>query len=171
MKLLHFLSITFFGLMILMTSCGESDAKQQAREALGDTKTAAESPNKGAANYHYKCPNNCVGGGGDGAGNCPTCGSPLVHNSSFHDAKPAATNEAQTSITEEGVTVTKYPEGTPASAGLMPPSSDIQEPPQNENGVWHFTCPKGCAGGGGLASEKCGGCGGPLAHNAEYHKE
>lgn len=39
---------------------------------------------------------------------------------------------------------------------------------QNAAGVWHYTCNKGCAGGGGKAGN-CAVCGGPLAHNKAYH--
>lgn len=45
------------------------------------------------------------------------------------------------------------------------------EPAQNAKGVWHFTCAKGCAGGGGSAAETCKGCSGPLTHNAVYHEQ
>ncbi len=159
--------------MLLMTSCGsDSNAKEQARQALGDTKTATQTAEGSATqNFHYKCPNDCVGGGGEGAGNCAVCGSPLVHNKDFHNGQGNSSDHPVTTVTDQGATVTQYPAGTPASAGMMPPSKADQEPAQNAKGVWHFTCAKGCAGGGGLASEKCGGCGGPLAHNAEYHAE
>lgn len=42
------------------------------------------------------------------------------------------------------------------------------EPPQNAAGVWHYTCPNGCAGGGGAAGP-CATCGTTLAHNTNYH--
>jgi hypothetical protein len=42
------------------------------------------------------------------------------------------------------------------------------EPPQNAKGVWHYTCSKGCAGGGGSAAP-CAKCGTVLAHNTKYH--
>lgn len=47
----------------------------------------------------------------------------------------------------------------------MPPTN---EPPQNADGVWHFTCPNGCSGGAG-AQQACGSCGATLAHNSAYH--
>ncbi|WP_033957003.1 hypothetical protein [Psychroserpens jangbogonensis] len=43
-----------------------------------------------------------------------------------------------------------------------------KEPAQNEKGVWHYTCSKGCAGGAGSAVS-CDNCGGLLAHNTSYH--
>lgn len=42
------------------------------------------------------------------------------------------------------------------------------EPPQNAAGVWHYTCPKGCEGGGAAATP-CAKCGTALAHNQAYH--
>ncbi len=42
------------------------------------------------------------------------------------------------------------------------------EPPQNEKGVWHYTCAKGCAGGAGAAIP-CAKCGTALTHNKDYH--
>ena len=59
--------------------------------------------------------------------------------------------------------------GQPAAgdATATPPTT-TPEPPQNAAGVWHYTCPKGCAGGGGSATA-CATCGTTLAHNAAYH--
>jgi len=59
----------------------------------------------------------------------------------------------------------------PAVTNTPPPPPPPAEPAQNAKGVWHFTCAKGCAGGGGSAAEKCGGCGGALAHNQDYHAQ
>lgn len=44
----------------------------------------------------------------------------------------------------------------------------LAEPAQNAAGVWHYTCPKGCAGGGGMASP-CATCGTTMTHNTAYH--
>lgn len=49
-----------------------------------------------------------------------------------------------------------------------PPAAATTEPAQNAEGVWHYTCSKGCAGGAGAAGT-CATCGGTLAHNAAYH--
>lgn len=43
------------------------------------------------------------------------------------------------------------------------------EPAQNADGVWHYTCSKGCTGGAGVAGSICATCGGPLDHNQAYH--
>ena len=51
---------------------------------------------------------------------------------------------------------------------MTPPDGMTAEPAQNAEGVWHYTCSKGCKGGAGAAGT-CTTCGGPLAHNAAYH--
>ena len=48
------------------------------------------------------------------------------------------------------------------------PNAATPEPPQNADGVWHYTCNAGCAGGAGGAGN-CATCGGALAHNQAYH--
>ncbi len=48
------------------------------------------------------------------------------------------------------------------------PNSATPEPAQNAQGVWHYTCNAGCAGGAGSAGN-CATCGGALAHNSAYH--
>lgn len=55
-----------------------------------------------------------------------------------------------------------------ASAQTPGAASPTNEPPQNAAGVWHFICPKGCAGGAG-AAVPCGQCGETLVHNQIYH--
>jgi hypothetical protein len=58
---------------------------------------------------------------------------------------------------------TQVPSNFTPSQG-PPPST-----PQNANGVWHFTCPKGCEGGAGEAVA-CAKCGTTLTHNQAYHQ-
>jgi hypothetical protein len=48
------------------------------------------------------------------------------------------------------------------------PNAPTPEPAQNADGVWHYTCSAGCAGGAGSAVS-CATCGGTLAHNQGYH--
>jgi hypothetical protein len=43
------------------------------------------------------------------------------------------------------------------------------EPAQNAKGIWHYTCPKGCAGGAG-AEQPCAKCSTKLVHNKAYHE-
>lgn len=61
----------------------------------------------------------------------------------------------------------KVGQPTPGDAAATPPAA-TPEPAQNAAGVWHYTCPKGCEGGGGSAVA-CAKCGTTLAHNAAYH--
>ena len=56
------------------------------------------------------------------------------------------------------------PTNTPPAT--TPPATN--EPPQNAAGVWHYTCPSGCAGGAGSATP-CATCGTTLVHNTAYH--
>ncbi len=49
-----------------------------------------------------------------------------------------------------------------------PATPTTTEPAQNAAGVWHYTCPKGCAGGAGTAAA-CAKCGTTLTHNTAYH--
>jgi len=57
---------------------------------------------------------------------------------------------------------------SPTLPNAATPNPATPEPPQNAEGVWHYTCSKGCAGGAGAAGN-CATCGGPLAHNSAYH--
>ncbi|MFZ1749562.1 MAG: hypothetical protein WAU01_05200 [Saprospiraceae bacterium] len=68
----------------------------------------------------------------------------------------------QTQDASESLEVTDTP---PA---ILPPAATTEEPAQNAQGVWHFTCAKGCAGGAGTLTN-CAVCGGPVAHNQAYH--
>lgn len=51
---------------------------------------------------------------------------------------------------------------------IPPNPADANLPGQNADGVWHYTCSKGCAGGAASAGN-CAVCGEPLAHNPAYH--
>lgn len=106
--------------------------------------TVPDQPAMNAAGvYHYTCPNGCTGGAGS-AQPCATCGSMLAHNQAYHNTSPAQTFS---------------PTNTPQQQ---------QSPAQNSVGVYHYTCPSGCAGGAGSA-QPCGTCGSMLAHNQAYH--
>lgn len=116
--------------------------------------TKVEPPQNAQGVWHYTCPKGCKGGGG-AAGPCAKCGATLAHNAAYHSASTPPGQIA-------GDTKT-----LPADIKQVPPPK--VEPPQNAKGVWHFTCPKGCAGGAGSATA-CAKCGGTLAHNAAYHQ-
>lgn len=109
-----------------------------------------EPPQNAAGVWHYTCPKGCKGGGG-AAAPCAKCGATLAHNAAYHPAAPA---------------------GDPTKTAANPtanPAAQKPEPPQNKAGVWHYTCPDGCAGGGGAAAP-CAKCGKTLAHNSVYHQ-
>lgn len=165
MKLSQLLTLSILCTVVLFTACNnDSDVRDAAREALPEATAATATPSAPAApaatpstnpnEPHYKCPNNCAGGVGDGAGNCPVCGTALAHNQAYHN-NPTPSATPSTTITP----------GTPNAT----PASEANSPAQNAAGVFHYTCPKGCAGGAAGAGS-CATCGAALAHNADYHK-
>ncbi len=159
-----------------VVSCGgehSNTVRDAARESLpGNTKQVpvASTPNvpsaaaagvPGAAVFHYICPNNCAGSGGDVAGTCPVCGTEYMHNQAYHAQQ---TQNTGTSSSQQVTVPGNTANGAP---GTNPPQ--VPEPAQNAAGVWHYTCPNGCAGGAGTAGT-CATCGGALAHNSAYHQ-
>ncbi len=108
--------------------------------------------------WHYVCPKGCKGGAGS-ASPCSVCGTVLKHNQAYH-TKGGAT----TQITQPNVQVNQ----SGNSPIITPPSQANPPAAQNAKGVWHYTCPKGCAGGSG-GKGNCAKCGGALAHNKAYH--
>lgn len=171
MKFQNFL--TFFALCAItfFSACkNEGDA---ARDAAVDTAGGAavpdvsaipgttppatsEPPQNAEGVWHYTCPKGCEGGAGS-ALPCPKCGTTLAHNTAYHPAP----GSPSTTITPTAT--------NPATPAPTTPPAQTPEPPQNASGVWHYTCPKGCAGGAGSAVA-CGKCGATLAHNTAYHK-
>lgn len=165
MKYFKILAFVLLSSVISFYACNDgADArKQKARESLGvsdspsipqppatpNANPATPEPAQNAAGvWHYTCSNGCAGGAG-AAGTCGTCGGTLAHNTAYHSNTNATT-----------------PTTTQITPPITPPTA---EPAQNANGVWHYTCGKGCAGGAGAAGT-CGTCGGTLAHNAAYHQ-
>ena len=167
--------------LFLFIAC-KSDSKVDERSAPVQNQTTAPvaSPTAPAVNqqitppaepaqnadgvWHFTCTNKCGGGAGAG-GPCPDCGAPLEHNKAYH-----AGNTASPTITPSAAPSVSAPSVTPVPGGgqaiqVTPPA----EPAQNTAGVWHFTCPSGCAGGGGSAIA-CAGCGTTLVHNTIYHQ-
>ena len=99
--------------------------------------------------FHYTCANGCAGGS-DQAIACPNCGTTLAHNQAFHANDQNATPP-------------------PPNPNTPPPTPNPAEASgQNANGVWHYTCANGCAGGSATASA-CSSCGSTLAHNQGFH--
>ncbi len=142
-----------------------SEGSKAAQELQTNTTATNPSPTGEPAQnaegvWHYTCPTGCAGGGA-GASACPTCGTTLAHNTAYHNSgvsptpSPVTTNGVQATSGTNPITVT-------------PPTQKPPEPAQNASGVWHYTCPSGCAGGGAAAGP-CGSCGSTLAHNTAYH--
>lgn len=104
--------------------------------------------------FHYICPDGHEGGAAS-AGSCATCGKALVHNQAYHN-QPANTGNANQSQT---IDMSQLTPPQPAANS----NSD-----QNAAGVYHYTCPNGCAGGAGSAVA-CASCGTTLVHNQAYH--
>lgn len=117
--------------------------------------TTASLGNGGTGVQHYTCKNNCEGSGGGAAGTCPVCGEAYDHNQAWHNQQQTPTPTPNQTITPSNATAT------------IPPAAGA-EPPQNADGVWHYTCSAGCAGGGGSATA-CATCGATLVHNTAYH--
>lgn len=138
----------------------------------------AEPAQNAAGVWHYICPNGHAGGGG-GATACPECGTTLEHNTAYHGgaagtnpATPLGTNAAQVvggTPPSMFADPTKQPVNATIGTQVAPTAAPtLAEPAQNAAGVWHYTCPSGCAGGGGSATA-CTKCGTTLAHNQAYH--
>ena len=123
---------------------------------------AAEPPQNAVGVWHYTCSNGCAGGAGEGIP-CATCGTTLVHNPVYHETGDGAVDPATISAdaTADATANAITPVADPAAATTA-------EPPQNEAGIWHYTCSNGCAGGAGSAVA-CATCGNTLEHNQVYH--
>ena len=122
-------------------------------------------PDENGVVFHYVCEDLCEGGASNEHGNCPACGKQMAHNQGFHaqeqnNAAPVI-NQGDLPPGLQDLTGNGGPQVVPST----PPSP---EPPQNSNGVWHYTCSNGCAGGAGSASA-CSSCVSTLVHNAAYH--
>ncbi len=182
--------LTFAIIVMLFTACGGGDTTDNAANSSGDVAvtpapattttptTDVNAPNaKGEAArnsegvWHYTCPNGCADGAGT-AMPCPKCGTTLAHNSAYHSGNAATTPTITTPPPTLNQPAANNPFASPAiaptAAAPIGNAPRAPEPPQNANGVWHYTCPKGCDGGGGSAVA-CGKCGATLAHNTAYH--
>lgn len=178
-------TLTFAFILLLglaFTSC-ENDAANSADDAANPAPVTTQpvtpnatqpAANQPAANNsgveHYICPNGHVGSGGPSAGNCSQCGTALTHNQAYHSQNQPAINPATNSGTNPGTNASSpLFQNTPGAAGNTPSiTPQTSSPAQNANGVWHYTCSKGCAGGSG-SKGNCANCGAELAHNQAYH--
>jgi len=157
----------------LLTSCkneGSVGDNAPAPTANPTAPAAAPATVNIIGGAHYVCTlTGCAGVGAAGAGSCEVCGNALAHNQGFH-ANDAATPQTA----NEGLSplFTNPQSGGAAASTTTNPITTAPaatpEPAQNANGVWHYTCSNGCAGGAGSAIA-CAGCGSTLAHNQGYH--
>jgi hypothetical protein len=173
MKLLTYCAIFSFGITLFIACKNDGDAARDAAvqsatpappldgavaPAPGATPPATPEPAQNAAGvWHYTCPKGCEGGAGSAIA-CAKCGTTLAHNQAYHGNPANPTTAANPAATP--------PTPTPGSTTLPAPTP---EPAQNAKGVWHYTCPGGCAGGAGSAIA-CAKCGKTLAHNQTYHQ-
>lgn len=172
MKLPHFFLFTLFLAFTTVIACNDKKADPATEQTTLSPETGVMTPDPSAAastasagsEPHYKCPKNCVGGGGAAQGKCPVCGADLVHNQAFHAQAAAPGSSPDAPIVVDPVNSTN-----PTATTTTNPTTTMQPPSaQNAKGVFHYTCPKGCAGGAAAAG-KCATCGGDLAHNQAYH--
>lgn len=169
----NFFAFFLFVSTLVLFSCG-SDSSSSNEDTTSTTPPATTTPatttsqpanNSGVE--HYTCPEGHVGKGGPAAGKCSQCGAELVHNQAFHAGQqtpPPITGE-----TGASATLSTGDGETQQNIQVTPPPPGQPEPAQNANGVWHFTCAKGCEGGAG-AIGPCPKCGEQLAHNQAYHQ-
>lgn len=156
----------FLAFGLVFTACqgdktGDTNAADS--QAVAPAITPPPAANAGGVNAgveHYICPSGHVGSGGPSQGTCSNCGVALVHNQAYHSNDPVATPAAPAAGANP---MLQNPGATPPTVAAPPASA-----PQNAAGVWHYTCPSGCAGGAGAAGS-CSNCGTALAHNQAYH--
>lgn len=85
--------------------------------------------------------------------------------------RPTAQNQAKPAADNSMIGDISFADGAkpqPRQPQAMPTPPKPKEPAQNADGVWHYTCAKGCAGGAGSAVP-CAVCGEKLKHNQAYH--
>lgn len=151
MKLLKFVFI--FALAVFAAACANDNQGEQLGpppapinpNALNNT-TSNSTAGAVAGVQHYTCPNNCEGSGGDTQGTCPVCGTAYNHNQAYHS------------------------QSTAAQPTTPPPSQPQANSGASATGVFHYTCPNGCAGGAATA-QACATCGTMLAHNQAFHAQ
>ena len=146
MRYIKLLTTLLFITMIFFAACKDK-SKTPPPRAKTPKPIAVEPAQNANGVWHYVCTKRCAGGSAT-AGNCKTCGTPLIHNGLYH------TNTAPTTAPSSGA-----PFATPPAAA----------PAKNTAGIFHYTCSKGCVGGSATAGS-CVTCGGTLSHNQAYHQ-
>ncbi|NNE30334.1 MAG: hypothetical protein HKN16_11905 [Saprospiraceae bacterium] len=176
---MKFLKILFPALLFFVIGCSNDSANVDGTTPTTSTTTTttpatnnttttppatAEPAQNAAGVWHYTCPAGCAGGGGSATA-CPSCGATLAHNTAYHSSGTATQNSGSPFANQPNA---NSGSGSPFANQPGVPPVTTAEPAQNAAGVWHYTCPSGCAGGGGSATA-CSGCGATLAHNTAYH--
>jgi|SRR5690606_7374699 hypothetical protein len=157
MNISRFLLIALIGATMGLASCNsKKDASTSVPETTvtpsSPTQTTTMSTSAPGSEPHYKCPTPGCTGGGAAQGQCPICGADLQHNDAYH-AQQQMGNPAANPVIDM------------SAQGAMQQNAPAA---QNAQGVFHYTCPKGCAGGAGMAG-MCSNCGTELVHNQAYH--
>jgi len=156
MKNFYFLSLV----LLVLVSCNSETAKPKATQATPKPAVVTAPPPQAPPTFrspnapneqgepaqnaqgvwHYTCPNGHEGGAGN-ALPCSKCGTTLVHNQAYHaNANNTAATAATPSSPQVGQSI---PLDLGAAAGAPAATTNIPEPPQNADGVWHYTCPNG----------------------------
>ena len=148
----HFVAVL---VVLLLVSCKSEDKKKEepVKEVPLNERPIPPNPNVQSTSVvggaHYICPQQHPEGNSATAGTCPKCQSQLSHNQGYH--------QAQNNQNQPNNGVINQPATTPAT-----------NTGTNANGVYHYTCSNGCAGGSATAGN-CATCGNTLAHNQAYH--
>ncbi len=160
MKCINLLAALLLSILAFSCMIDPAEKKTQERQqqpqilqpAFVNPNTLSGGSGGSTAQQHYICPNGCSGSGGPAEGTCATCGTAYVHNAAFHNQ----TNS------------------TPAQApAFQPPNisvNDASTATAAAGGVFHYTCPNGCAGGSSTQGA-CATCGTALAHNQAFHTQ
>lgn len=150
-------SILFILILAITVACNKEAPKKtpQTPQVPFNEQPTPPDPRKSGSNgltvvggTHYICPSKHEEGNADAAGTCPKCNLALVHNQGYHQSQNT-TPTAPTTPTNNT---------SPVNTGS----------PSNANGVFHYVCENGCAGGA-ASSGSCSNCGAALKHNQAYH--
>jgi len=163
MKCINLLAVLMLSTIAISCMIDPADKKvQEAKQQPQILQPAFVNPNTvssgsggaSTAQQHYICPNGCSGSGGPAEGTCSVCGTAYVHNAAFHNQAGGTPTQTQAPAFQPPNVSVNDASATTAAAG----------------GVYHYTCPNGCAGGGD-AQGPCATCGAALAHNQAFHAQ
>jgi len=149
-------------LPILDPTSGASTESAQATLNTTTTTSNSTTSTNNSGVFHYTCKQ---GHGGTNVKDqtCGQCGKPYEHNPDYHSSSTSTTpSSPQITTSTSSPSITASPPPSPTSPTITPTSSGA-------SGGLHYTCPKGDGGGSSNRGDKCGKCGGELAHNEAYH--